>query len=306
MDLPRSFRPNPLQVAPLAVFGVMFFALLGVSVAMPWLDPRTAGSPQGLWLMAFSVPLWGSMAGLSVWALCVLTASYEVDSAGLQRRGVTGVRRYEWSRLVGYEQSGSGREGYRLRFSDGSCLDLPFKYLKDGPELKLWVEQNVLPRIRTDGGSESPVVSRSAMVPMVIGLSVMLVLVFGGGGALAFNDPRPGSRVAAVLCLSLCVFVVPALVYVCTVRTTLLPDRLVRTSWFGRAEVRLGDVRVLRLRSSYHDGGGAEWLTLDTGTRKLTLGSQRDKDYARLRDTLIARCSQARLVDDRPRSDRTL
>jgi hypothetical protein len=300
----QIFRPRWSQIAPFALFGLLFLGLFAATLALPWLDPGTFHSKNGIWLLAFSLPLWGAMTGIAVGAVIALGAIYQVDDAGVTRTTLTGARRYEWQDVLEYSQSGTARDGYRLKLRDGSVLDLHFRYMEDGVQLKQWVERRVLPRLRTPTDLGATIESRSSIAGPTVAIFAVTLLVFGGGSFLAWRDggsdrlPLVG---VTLLILSMGVFIVA---FVTSVRTVLLPDRLVRKSCYGERELVLDDVRALRLRTEYARGSGSEWLTIETPSQKLSLSSGTETEFARLRDALRQRCPHALIADDRPDGER--
>jgi|GEM_PF-3635017 len=300
---PRSFKPQRSQAVTFGVPYGMFGGAAIFSAAMPFLDVDRR-HPGLVWFVAISgLLLFGGLTGVTAWTHLRTRGTFTVDDEGIARDNGT-ITRVAWADIqsVDYERAKSA--GGSIRTKDDRTLYVPFQMLQQGSELRQIVEARTANRpadaARLAIDRDFRLRERKLLTAITIfGLLFFLVLGVAGMAAAQRKGIDPWLQLGPLALMVMCLGLVA--VHGATRTVRLEPHAIVDRGAIGRRELPFDEIHTIQLDTSRSRQGVFERMEIHGSRGKLLLGSTIE-DFATLRDAILARCPQARIVDQRERA----
>ncbi|MGV3618697.1 MAG: hypothetical protein ACO1SV_25525 [Fimbriimonas sp.] len=276
--------PRVTAVILTLIFGAWF-------LATPWmfLNPPRGQSPNIPAAVLISlIPL-----GMTIMCLSMVGRVFGkvvADEDGIEVDTLFRKSRRQFHELDRVEPDGSSRDGYVLHSYTHRPIRIAMEGLIEGDALRAILKDRVMPR----DVHEDQIEYRPEIVPAAVAVALIVCL-----GLIALPWFTKGPLPVCLLIDAVAIAVLLLIVRNATTRVRLSPVRVVSRSLFGEKTVRFHDVRQVRLAIEASRAAKSETITLTTPKGSLTFSAQYSQ-FTRLRNALIARCSEAELSDSRP------
>lgn len=249
-------------------------------------------TPGGL-LMLISVPF--GMMLLSLFWLNQVFGGVDVDAEGIEVRGLVGSKRRQFPEFDRLEPMGSNREGFILWTHEGTPFKVATPGLLDAKDLRDYVKSRLVPGPRL---AVEETEFRVLFPKPMFAIAAILSLFFAALPWLLYGA-RTDALTLHVVFDFLALLIGVAVVQAATTRAQIFPDRVVKRHAFGTQTVRFADVKRVETEVMMGKGGSVEVIRLVNSGRDLTFSAQ-FQHFTGLRDALVARSKNAKILDSRP------
>ncbi|MEZ0326055.1 MAG: hypothetical protein ACAH95_09115 [Fimbriimonas sp.] len=271
-------------------FGALELAFGALAVAACFVARENVG------LALMSGTLFLGMFILGIFVGVRLLATTEISGNGVSRRFLSWSESFRWEDVVGLDVASRASEGYELRLSTDKRIWIPFRETSHGKLLRRMIDE-YRPLMNLERSELVIGTFESAPIGIVFGVFLLFLAVVAG-----FTSPRE-ALVAVPALAGIGVLFLWLAIRSRRYRVVVDSSGVSASGWSRDKRVLFHDLHTIRLYIYTFKSSSYEAMELQYRGGQLHL-MKTFSNYAAVRDAVLARCPEARVLDERPPSDR--